>query len=50
MHIVRFYERVKFKFDKLVIGPCDLVLEEGTHRTLILHLWYLLMNEKVYIF
>ena len=41
MHIARFYECVKCKFDKLTIGPCDLVSGEGTPRTLLLHLYYL---------
>ena len=51
MHIVRSYERVKFKFDKLNIGSCDLVLGEGTSITVMLYIscffrqkWFLSFN------
>ena len=36
---------IKSKFDKLTICPYNVVLGEGTPRMLMLHLYYLLMNE-----
>ena len=45
MYIARIYDRAKFKFDKLTIDTCDLALEEGTPRMLMLRRYYLLMNE-----
>ena len=42
-------ESVKFKFDKLTIGPYDLVLGEGTPRMLMLHLYYLLITNNFII-
>ena len=38
-------EGVMFKFDKLTIGSYNLVLGESIPRMLMLHLYYLLMNE-----
>ena len=49
MHIARFYECVKCKFDKLTIGPCDLVLGGGTPTTLLLHLYYLFIYLFIFL-
>ena len=41
-------ERVKFKYGKLTIDPYNLILVEYTPRMLMLHLYYFLMNEKLF--